>query len=60
MSFLKKAKIGVVYLWAVLLIVLIPIIFFNLGSGLVQKIGKKIPIREGTFNSQDGSLKTTR
>ena len=59
-SFITKIKIGLVYFWAVLLILLIPTMFFTFGSGLVQKIGKNIPIREGTFNSQDGSLKVTR
>jgi hypothetical protein len=48
------------YIWAVILVLLVPVIFFSFGSGLVEKVGRKIPIREGTFNSQDGSLQLTK
>jgi hypothetical protein len=48
------------YIWAVILVILIPVIFFSFGSGFVEKVGKKIPIREGTFNSHDGSLQVSK
>ncbi len=57
---LKKARVKLMYLVAVLLVVLVPLFFFAFSSGLTQKLGKKIPIKEGTFDSKTGSLKLTR
>jgi hypothetical protein len=59
-NILKKAKTKLMYLVALLLIVLIPLLFFSFGSGLTKKLGKKIPIKEGTFDSKTGSLKLTK
>jgi len=59
-NILTKAKVKLMYLVAVLLIVLIPLLFFGFGSGLTEKLGKKIPIKEGTFDSKTGSLKLTK
>jgi hypothetical protein len=47
------------YLIAVLLVLLVPLMFFAFGSGIVEKIGRKIPIREGTF-SATGELQLDR
>lgn len=59
-SKLARLRISLMYIWAVILVLLIPMIFFSFGSGLLEKVGKKIPIREGTFNSQDGSFQLTK
>jgi PDZ domain-containing secreted protein len=59
-NILTKTKVKLMYLVALLLIVLIPLLFFSLGSGLTEKLGKKIPIKEGTFDSKTGSLKVTK
>ncbi len=53
---LHKLKIGLIYLWAILLVLLVPVFFFSMNSPMVEKIARKIPIREGTFG-EDGSLK---
>ena len=58
--FLTKTRTKLMYLIALLLIVLIPLLFFAFGSGLTEKLGRKIPIKEGTFDSKTGSLKLTR
>ncbi len=57
---LRKARVKLMYLVAVLLLLLIPVLFFAFSSGLTEKLGKKIPIREGTFDSKTGSLKLTK
>ncbi len=56
---MKKIKTFLVYLWAVLLIFFIPYMFFSFGSGLPQKLGKHLPIREGDFSQRSGSLGIT-
>lgn len=58
--FLAKSRTKLMYLIALLLIVLIPLLFFAFGSGLTEKLGKKIPIKEGTFDLKTGSLKLIR
>ena len=49
-------RITVMYLIAILLIFLVPLIFISFGSGIVEKLGKKIPIKEGTFDPETGGL----
>ncbi|TKJ28616.1 hypothetical protein CEE39_09960 [bacterium (candidate division B38) B3_B38] len=51
-----RMRITVMYLVAILLIILVPLIFISFGSGIVQKLGKKIPIKEGTFDPETGGL----
>jgi hypothetical protein len=58
-KFFVGARIRLMYLIAVLLVLLVPLMFFAFGSGLVEKIGRKIPIREGTFNAT-GELQIDR
>ena len=55
-TLLGKIRIGFIYLWAILVVLLVPNFFFSLNGRLVEKVGKKIPIREGTFQDQRGSL----
>ena len=52
-----KIRITVMYFIAILLIMLVPLIFISFGSGIIEKFGKKIPIKEGTFDSESGKLK---
>lgn|GEM_PF-6124303 len=56
-TLLAKIRIALVYLWAALLVLLVPVFFFNLNGPLIEKIGRKIPIHEGNFSSQAGTLK---
>ncbi len=49
-------RIRLMYLAAVLLLALVPLWFFLMNPKTIKKIGEKIPIREGTFDSRDGSL----
>lgn len=58
-KFMKKIRIGIVYLWAVLLALLVPVFFFSMNSPTVEKFAKKIPLREGNFG-QDGSLQLSQ
>jgi hypothetical protein len=53
---MQKIKSFLVYLWAFLLILMIPAMFISFGSGLAQKLGKHLPIREGDFSQRNGSL----
>ena len=56
-TFLRALRERLMYLIAVLLILLIPLIFFSFGSGLIEKVAKKIPLREGNFSGAGGVLK---
>jgi len=58
-SLLVWLRIKLMYLVALLLILLIPLIFFSFGSGLLEKVAKKIPLREGNFTN-GGQLNTSR
>jgi hypothetical protein len=58
-AFLVTARIRLIYFIAVLLVLLVPILFFAFGSGLVEKVGRKIPLREGRF-SATGELQLDR
>jgi len=58
-KFFVAARIKLMYLIAVLLVLLVPLMFFAFGSGIVKKIGRKIPIREGKF-SATGELQLDR
>jgi hypothetical protein len=51
---LAAVRIRVMYLVAILLLLLVPVMFFAFGTGLVERIGRKIPIREGTFDASGG------
>lgn len=51
-----RIRIAVMYLVAILLIFLIPLIFIGFGSGIIEKVGRKIPIKEGTFDPETGGL----
>ncbi len=51
-----RIRIAVMYLVAILLIILIPLIFISFGSGIIEKVGRKIPIKEGTFDPETGGL----
>lgn len=51
-----RIRITVMYLIAILLIILVPLIFISFGSGIIEKFGKKIPIKEGTFDPETGGL----
>ena len=51
-----RIRITVMYLVAILLIILVPLIFISFGSGIIEKFGKKIPIKEGTFDPETGGL----
>lgn len=53
---LVRLRIVVMYIIALALVLLVPLSFMLQGTGLIQKIGRKIPIREGTFNSRNGDL----
>ena len=55
-----RVRTVLMYLIAVGLVILIPLTFFFSGSGLMEKIGKKIPIKEGTFDSGSGQLKAEK
>lgn len=55
-----KIRIKIMYIVAVFLLILIPLLFFSFSSGLIEKIAKKIPLKEGTFDSKSGELKLTK
>jgi hypothetical protein len=57
---MKKLRVVLVYIWAVVLVLLVPVMFFSFGSGLPEKLGRKIPIKEGTFNRGNGSLQSDK
>ena len=59
-NFFVRLRVVVMYIVAVALLFLVPLIFMSLGSSLVEKIGRKIPIKEGTFNSNTGDLSISR
>lgn len=59
-NFFVKLRVVVMYIVAVALLFLVPLTFMSLGSSLVEKIGRKIPIKEGTFSSNTGDLSTSR
>ncbi len=56
----EKIRAGIMYVVAVLLLLLVPLWFFLMNPGTIRKIGEKIPIREGTFDSRDGSFGAER
>ena len=51
-----KIRITVMYIIAIILIILVPLIFISFGSGMIEKFGKKIPIKEGTFDPESGKF----
>jgi hypothetical protein len=57
---MKKFRIVLIYIWAVILVLLVPVMFFTFGSGLPEKVGRKLPLKEGTFNQGNGSLQSDR
>jgi hypothetical protein len=57
---MKKIQIVLVYIWAVLLVFFVPVMFFSFSSGLPEKLGRKIPLKEGSFQQRDGSLQSDR
>lgn len=59
-GFFGRLRVVIMYIVAVALLFLVPLTFMSLGSGLVEKIGRKIPIKEGTFSSNTGDLSTSR
>jgi hypothetical protein len=59
-TFLRALRERLMYLVAVLLILLIPLLFISFGSGLIEKVAKKIPLREGNFSGAGGVLKAER
>jgi len=56
---LVAARIRIMYLVGILLVLLVPLLFVAFGSGLVEKAGKKIPLREGKFGAT-GELQLDR
>ena len=59
-SLLQALRVRVMYLIALLLILLVPLIFISFGSGLITKVAKKIPLREGNFSGAGSVLDVDR
>jgi len=58
--FLRALRARLMYVIALLLILLIPLIFISFGSGLITKVAKKIPLKEGNFSGTGGVLHVDR
>jgi hypothetical protein len=56
---LVAARVRIMYLVGVLLVLLVPLLFVAFGSGIVEKVGKKIPLHEGKFGAT-GELQLDR
>jgi hypothetical protein len=57
---LQTLRIRMMYLIALLLILLIPLIFISFGSDIIVNIAKKIPLKEGKFSNTRGQLSIER
>jgi hypothetical protein len=55
-TLIVRLRIGFMYIIAFVLLILVPLLFMNMTPQNIEKLGKKIPIREGTFESRDGGL----
>jgi hypothetical protein len=54
---LVKIRMYLVYLLAVLLVLVVPLMFFAFQSGLPETLARVIPLREGTFVVENGKVR---
>ncbi|MCU0849440.1 MAG: hypothetical protein MUD12_16275 [Spirochaetes bacterium] len=56
----RRLGVKFMYLLALTLVFLVPVFYMMFKSGIIETIGKKIPIKEGTFVEADGEIKIKR